>query len=93
MRAIADFAREANSGLIPIPSPALVEHRDLVISLATRLRLPNVYAYAYSVVIATSAVRVTIAGFDADERQIGGKSHAHLVEQSNTSIKMHVRGS
>jgi putative ABC transport system substrate-binding protein len=46
-RAIADFAREANSGLIPIPSPALVEHRDLVISLATRLRLPNVYAYAY----------------------------------------------
>jgi putative ABC transport system substrate-binding protein len=46
-RAIADFAREPNSGLIPIPSPAPVEHRDLVISLATRLRVPNVYAYAY----------------------------------------------
>jgi ABC-type uncharacterized transport system substrate-binding protein len=28
-------------------APAPVEHRDLVISLATRLRLPNVYAYAY----------------------------------------------
>ena len=46
-RAFADFAREPNSGLIPIPSPAPVEHRDLVISLATRLRVPNVYAYAY----------------------------------------------
>jgi putative tryptophan/tyrosine transport system substrate-binding protein len=46
-RAIVDFAREPNSGLIPIPSPAPVEHRDLVISLATRLRVPNVYAYGY----------------------------------------------
>jgi putative tryptophan/tyrosine transport system substrate-binding protein len=46
-RAIANFAREPNGGLIPIPSPAPVEHRDLVISLASRLRLPNVYAYAY----------------------------------------------
>jgi putative ABC transport system substrate-binding protein len=45
--ALVDFARKPNGGLIPIPSPAPVEHRDLVISLATRLRLPNVYAYAY----------------------------------------------
>jgi putative ABC transport system substrate-binding protein len=46
-RAITDFAREPNSGLIPIPGPAPVQHRDLVISLTTRLRVPNVYAYAY----------------------------------------------
>jgi putative ABC transport system substrate-binding protein len=46
-RAIDSFGRERNTGLIPIPGPAPVEHRDLIISLATRLRLPNLYAYTY----------------------------------------------
>ena len=46
-RAIEQFAREPNGGLIPLPSPLMVVHRDLVISLAMRHRLPNVYAYRY----------------------------------------------
>jgi putative ABC transport system substrate-binding protein len=46
-RAITDFARERDGGLIPIPGPAPVAHQDLIISLAKRLKLPNVYAYAY----------------------------------------------
>jgi putative tryptophan/tyrosine transport system substrate-binding protein len=46
-RAIEEFAREPNGGLIPLPGPLMVVRRDLIISLATRHRLPNVYAYRY----------------------------------------------
>jgi putative ABC transport system substrate-binding protein len=46
-RAIDTFGRELNGGLIPIPGPLMVTHRELVISLAMRHGLPNVYAYRY----------------------------------------------
>jgi putative ABC transport system substrate-binding protein len=46
-RAITAFGREANGGLIVTASPQAVTHRDLIISLATRYRLPNVYAFRY----------------------------------------------
>jgi len=46
-RAIEEFAREPNGGLIPLPGPLMAVRRDLIISLATRHRLPNVYAYRY----------------------------------------------
>jgi ABC-type uncharacterized transport system substrate-binding protein len=37
------FARAPNGGLIPIPSAAAVRHRDLIITLAARRKLPAVY--------------------------------------------------
>jgi putative ABC transport system substrate-binding protein len=46
-RAIEEFAREPNGGLLPLPSPLMAVHRDLIISLAVRHRLPNVFAYRY----------------------------------------------
>jgi len=46
-RAIAAFAREQNGGLIVTASQSAVTHRNLIISLATRYRLPNVYAFRY----------------------------------------------
>ncbi len=46
-RAIAAFAREQNGGLIVTASQSAVTHRYLIISLATRYRLPNVYAFRY----------------------------------------------
>ena len=46
-RALTAFAREPNGGLIVTVSPLAVTHRDLIISLATQLRLPNVYAFRY----------------------------------------------
>ncbi len=46
-RVISAFAVEPNSGLIPLPSPLIGIHRDLIIALATRYRLPNVYAFRY----------------------------------------------
>ena len=42
-RDIAEFARGANGGLIVTGSPAASVHRDLIISLAARHRLPAVY--------------------------------------------------
>jgi putative tryptophan/tyrosine transport system substrate-binding protein len=46
-RAITAFARERNGGLIVTASSPAATHRDLIISLATRYRLPNVYAFRY----------------------------------------------
>lgn len=46
-RAITAFAREPNGGLIVTASPSAVTHRDLIISAASRCRLPNVYPYPY----------------------------------------------
>jgi putative ABC transport system substrate-binding protein len=45
--AIDTFAREPNGGLIPLPSPLMATQRELIISLAIRHRLPNVYAFRY----------------------------------------------
>ena len=46
-RGIAAFAIEPNGGLIVTASPQAVMQRDAIISLATRLRLPNVYPFPY----------------------------------------------
>jgi len=42
-RAVAAFAREPNGGLIVTASPSTVVHRDLIVSLAARHKLPAVY--------------------------------------------------
>jgi putative ABC transport system substrate-binding protein len=43
-RTIASFAQKPNGGLVVLPSTTLLKHRDLVIALAARYRLPAVYA-------------------------------------------------
>jgi putative ABC transport system substrate-binding protein len=42
-RSVETFARPANGGLIPSPSAAVVRHRDLIVTLAARHKLPAVY--------------------------------------------------
>jgi putative tryptophan/tyrosine transport system substrate-binding protein len=42
-RSVATFARSPNGGLIPIPSATAVHHRDLILTLAARYKLPAVY--------------------------------------------------
>ena len=42
-RAIETFAREPNGGLVLLPDTTTVVHRDLIIALASRHRLPAVY--------------------------------------------------
>jgi putative ABC transport system substrate-binding protein len=46
-RAITTFARESSSGLIVTPSPLTTVHRKLIITLASRHKLPTVYPYRY----------------------------------------------
>jgi putative ABC transport system substrate-binding protein len=48
-RAIADFARQSNGGLIVTPSGAAARNRNLITTLAIRHRLPAVYAYRFFV--------------------------------------------
>jgi putative ABC transport system substrate-binding protein len=42
-RSVTTFARSPNGGLIPSPSAAVVRHRDLIVRLAARYKLPAVY--------------------------------------------------
>jgi putative ABC transport system substrate-binding protein len=44
-RALADFSREPNGGLIVFPGPAASANRDLIIALVSRHQLPAVYGY------------------------------------------------
>src|SRR5215470_4217163 len=46
-RAVVALARAPNAGLIVVGSPAGVVHRDLIITLAARHRLPAVYPFPY----------------------------------------------
>ena len=46
-RALAAFAHEPNGGVIITASSSAVTHRELIISLAMRYRLPNVYPFRY----------------------------------------------
>src|SRR3954454_3159017 len=48
-RDIAAFARSANGGLIVTSSPEASHHRDLIVTLAARYRLPAIYASRYFV--------------------------------------------
>jgi putative ABC transport system substrate-binding protein len=45
--AIAAFARAGNGGLMVLPDVSTTNHRDLIIALAARHRLPAVYPYRY----------------------------------------------
>ena len=48
-RAIADFARSPNGGLVVLPSGLSFIHRELIIRLAGRHRLPAVYPFRFYV--------------------------------------------
>jgi putative ABC transport system substrate-binding protein len=46
-RAIAAFARHPNGGLMVLPDVSTTNHRDLIVALAARHRLPAVYPYRH----------------------------------------------
>ena len=46
-RAIVAFARNPNGGLMVLPDVSTTNHRDLIIGLAARHRLPAVYPYRH----------------------------------------------
>jgi putative tryptophan/tyrosine transport system substrate-binding protein len=50
-RAVMAFTRSPNGGLIVTASALATRHRELIIALAARLRLPAVYPYRYFVTV------------------------------------------
>jgi putative ABC transport system substrate-binding protein len=48
-RDVATFARESNGGLVVTASSGAAVHRELIIMLATRYRLPTVYPFRFFV--------------------------------------------
>jgi putative ABC transport system substrate-binding protein len=48
-RELVSFAREPNGGLIVVPGPVTVIHRNRIIALAAEHRLPAVYPYRFFV--------------------------------------------
>ena len=48
-RAMASFARDPDGGMVMTPTGAARGHREAIIALAARLKLPAVYAYRYYV--------------------------------------------
>ncbi len=46
-RAVTAFASKSNGGLIVTPTVYATVHRDLIVSLAARYRMPTVYPFRY----------------------------------------------
>src|SRR5437899_2354726 len=46
-RVVEEFARAPNGGLIVLPDITTTNHRDLIIALAQRHRLPAIYPFRY----------------------------------------------
>jgi putative tryptophan/tyrosine transport system substrate-binding protein len=49
-RAIGEFAREQNGGLVVLPDATTLGHRELIVALAARHRVPAIYAFRNIVV-------------------------------------------
>jgi putative ABC transport system substrate-binding protein len=48
-RAVSTFAKEPNGGMIVLATPLATVHRDVIVQLAARERLPTIYPYRYFV--------------------------------------------
>jgi putative ABC transport system substrate-binding protein len=48
-RTIETFAREPNGGLLIMPDPLTITHRELIVALAGQHRLPSAYPYRFFV--------------------------------------------
>ena len=69
-RAIEAFAREPNGGLIVLPGPIAIAHRELISALAARHRLPAAYPFRFFV---TDGGLVSYGANPADQsRQAAG---------------------
>jgi ABC-type uncharacterized transport system substrate-binding protein len=93
-RTVTAFARSPNAGLIVVVSAACLTHRELIVSLAARHRLPTVYPYrvfvthggliAYSPDIASHYRRA--AGYV--DRILKGEKPADLPVQAPTKYEL-----
>jgi len=93
-RGITEFAEEPNGGLIISPNPFAIAHRELIISLASRYRLPAIYPSSY---FASEGGLISF-GPDAAEqyrraanyadRILKGKKPARLPVEQSTNVAL-----
>ena len=93
-RAVTAFARSSNGGLIVTGSPLTLVHRDLIITLAARHRLPAVYPFRY---FATSGGLISYGPDTVDpfrraagyvDRILKGEKPADLPVQAPTKYEL-----
>jgi len=93
-RAVRDFARQSNSGLIVTTSGASIKDRDRIIALAAQQRLPAVYASDY---FATAGGLMSYGPDDIDQyrraadyvdRIFKGEKPAELPVQAPTKFEL-----
>jgi putative ABC transport system substrate-binding protein len=71
-RALGDFATEADGGLVVLPDNSTNFHRDLIVTLAVRHRLPAMYPFRRFVVSGG------LAYYGADERDTSRKAAGYV---------------
>ena len=93
-RGLSTFAREPNGGLIVTASPLAAVHRNLIITLAARHRLPAVYPFPY---FATSGGLISYGPDQVDQfrraasyvdRILNGEKPADLPVQHPTKYEL-----
>ena len=93
-RAVRDFARQSNNGLIVTTSGASIKDRDRIIALAAQQRLPAVYASDY---FATAGGLISYGPDDIDQyrraadyvdRIFKGEKPAELPVQAPTKFEL-----
>jgi putative tryptophan/tyrosine transport system substrate-binding protein len=96
-RAITALARSSNGGLIVTGSPLALVHRDLIITLAARHRLPAVYPFPY---FATSGGLISYGPNATDpyrraasyiDRILKGEKPADLPVQAPTKYELVIK--
>jgi putative ABC transport system substrate-binding protein len=76
-RTLTAFAAEGNGGLIVSPHAVTVAHRDLIVALAARLRLPALYSLAFY----AKAGGLMSYGFDPINQFQGGAGYVDRILQ------------
>jgi putative ABC transport system substrate-binding protein len=93
-RAIEAFAREPNGGLIVLPGPIAIVHRELITALAARHRLPASYPFRFFV---TDGGLVSYGANPADQSRLAagyvdrilkGEKPADLPVQQPTKFEL-----
>jgi ABC-type uncharacterized transport system substrate-binding protein len=93
VRVIESFAREPNGGLVVLPGTP-IEHRDLVIALTARHRLPAVYPFRFFVAAGglmsygTDFVDQSRQAASYVDRILRGANAAELPVQASTKYEL-----
>jgi putative ABC transport system substrate-binding protein len=90
-RAITEFARGSNDGLIVTPTSLPIIHRELLIALAARLRLPAVYGFYVTgglVSYAPDTIDQYRRAAQYVDRILKGEKPADLPVQNPTKFKL-----